>query len=124
MEDAAEISGFRLALQEIHQRLENVRRRDLVPSKWASEEDYGKLQGGVPTVYEEGSMKTVVVHQYVSGSPIVRSHKSLEDYGCVKLTFGSGIVRKTKTFATALLWSKHGGPCEIQSRKTGKGQGY
>lgn len=79
--------------------------------KPATEEDYIKIQGGMPKVIVENGI-TTVTHDYEGGDGmIVRSHI---DHGT---TYIDG-----KEFKIDLLRQFHGDPCEKQSRKVGGGK--
>jgi hypothetical protein len=80
--------------------------------KPATEEDYIKIQGGMPKVEIENGI-TVITHDYKDGDKmVVRSHI---DHGT---TYIDG-----KEFKIDLLRKFHGDPCEKQSRSIG-GEGY
>lgn len=82
----------------------------------AHDEDYIYLQGGKPTVRQEGKLK-VVTHGYENGNGMeVRSHI---DYGTVIIDTPKG----PRVFDANLIRSIHGEPCETQSRKNG-GESY
>jgi hypothetical protein len=84
-----------------------------------SEEDWDSIQGGKPNVSVENNL-TIVTHDYLAGKDkVIRSHKSVEDYGTVRI-FVNG---RTVEFPTALMRRFHGDPCEIASIKIG-GHGY
>ncbi len=64
---------------------------------------------------------TVIHHDYEAGQGmVVRSHKSIDEYGYVDLQTSAS---STKRFKVALLRAFHGEPCEKVSLKTG-GDGY
>lgn len=80
--------------------------------KPATEEDYIKIQGGMPKVTKENGL-TVITHDYEGGDGMrVRSHI---DHGQV--------VIDNKEFRVDLLRKFHGNPCEKQSRSIG-GESY
>ena len=86
------------------------------PVAKAGKEDYEQVQGGMPTVRQEGNLK-VVTHNYPGGEDMeVRSHI---DHGTVDLT----VEGKTKEYEVDLLKKFRGEPCEAQSRRSG-GEGY
>ena len=85
----------------------------------AENKHYQEVQGGVPKVEEKNGL-TVVTHSYEGGEGmVVRSHKTLEDYGTVVLSTSEG----PRVFQTGMLRRFHGNPCENESLRAG-GPGY
>lgn len=81
----------------------------------ATEEDYRKLQGGMPDVWQDGKGLWHVRHGYREDTPDVRSHKPPSEGERVNI---GGVEYNAR-----LLWEFHGKPCEGQSRRGG-GIGY
>lgn len=78
----------------------------------ATEEDYIRIQGGMPKVEKRGKL-TIITHDYEGGEGmIVTSHI---DHGTV--------ILGNKECKIDLLRDLHGKPCEGQSRSMG-GEGY
>ncbi len=116
--------GDLIPLNEIQQRLEEIRLQDLKPAPWATITDFIKLQGGIPYVFEDKDRGlTTIIHAYIEKEPRVTSHRTIENYGVVKISQGITGSRKPKSFPTAMVFSTHGGPCEKESLKRG-GEGY
>ncbi len=85
----------------------------------AEEKHYRQIQGGVPKVKEEGGL-TIIVHDYDKGEGmVVKSHKTVKDYGTVVLSTSEG----PRKFDVAKLRQFHGEPCETESFRAG-GAGY
>ncbi len=86
----------------------------------AEERHYEQIQGGLPKVETDDKGLTAVLHDYKEGNGmLVRSNKSVEDYGTVVLSTAEG----PREFKTALLRRFHGEPCETESARHG-GEGY
>lgn len=82
----------------------------------ASEEDYIEIQGGKPTVKENGKSRTII-HNYEGGEGMTVT--GAVDYEPVILM----TTRGPREFDTNLLRQFHGDPCEKQSLSLG-GEGY
>jgi len=78
----------------------------------ATREDYVKIQGGVPNVWQDPKGLWHIQHDYDPKDPIhVKTHKSPEDRGTVVV----GDVE----YQTSLLRKFEGDPCEKASMKAG-----
>lgn len=87
-----------------------------MPIKKATEEDYIKLQGGMPEVYQDEKGLWHVYHKYDEDDPInIVSHKNPLE--------GQEINIGGKLYSASLLRRFHGDPCEKNSRKL-RGYGY
>ncbi|KKS33004.1 MAG: hypothetical protein UU93_C0003G0012 [Candidatus Amesbacteria bacterium GW2011_GWA2_42_12] len=84
----------------------------------ATDEDYESVQGGVPTITSEGRL-TIITHYYSDDPLIVRSFRTIQDFGTVILDLGGRSVM----FSVGLLRMFHGDPCEAKSL-SGGGKGY
>lgn len=83
-----------------------------------TEEDWIAVQGGKPSVANQGRL-TVICHDYPDGEgQVVKSFHSVEDMGTVLLQVEEDFV----LFPVALLVMFHGNPCERQSARGAGGQ--
>lgn len=80
----------------------------------AEEQDYIRIQGGMPTVEQRGKA-TIVIHNYEGGNGMEVTGAPLESYGTVILSTPQG----PREFKTGLLSQFHGRPCEAESTRMG-----
>lgn len=86
-----------------------------MPPRKATEQDYIKLQGGIPEVSQDQNGLWHIKHKYSKDSPDVTDYRPPAEGEAVNV---NGVLYNGR-----LLWKFHGAPCEAESRKVG-GYGY
>lgn len=114
------LMGEEIPIEDLHQMLEDKRKKSYPSLSWATEEEYLKTNNskGLKIIKDRQTGLCRVIH-YLEVETIVvpTPERILTEYGIVSLG-GHNCC-----FAVALLLRFHGEPCERQSRKIG-GSGY